>query len=86
VIFKTAELNPNFDEMKVFGPGLIQDFEIVSGDGVRVQSRYKGTVVNLNQSNSERDIKQWTMRFLFFFFLILPLLYFRKSYFAKHQQ
>ena len=86
VIFKTAELNPNFDEMEVFGPGLIQNFEIVSVDGVRVQSKYEGTVVNLDQSNSERYIKQWTIRFLFFFFLILPLLYFRKSYFTKHQQ
>jgi hypothetical protein len=85
VTFKTADLTPSFDEMEVFGPKLIEDFEIVTLDGVRVQSKYQSTIVTFAPSDSKRDFKQWATRFIFFFILILPLLFLRKRYIASRQ-
>ena len=77
VTFKNADLKPDFNETDVFGPGLLEDLEFVDVDGRLVQNKHNGTLVKLDNSESKYPFGQWTIRAIFFVFLLFPVYYLR---------
>ena len=80
VVFTTANLEPEFKEQEVFGTQLLEKLDIVDRDGVRVQSKYEATRIDLNEPNPEDHYSQWTIRIIFFLFLLFPIYYLRRKF------
>jgi hypothetical protein len=78
ITFKKADLKPDFIE--VFGPGLLEDLEFVDVDGLLVQNKHNGTLLILDESDSKNGLSQWTIRAIFFLFLLFPVYFLRKRF------
>ena len=80
VRFKKADLKPDFNEIEVFGPRLLEDLEFVDVDGRLVQNKHNGNLLSLDDSGSENGLDQWTIRGIFFLFLLFPIYFLRKKF------
>ena len=86
VRFKKADLNPDFNEIEVLGPRLLKDLEFVDVDGRIIQNKHNGTLLNLDNTEAKNGLDQWTIRAIFFVFLLFPVYFLREKFLVGNQR